>query len=474
MKIRAKQITELPGSTKVDKQKVSGPTSYNYHMTGLTITRTPRTDSDVEVQINGISQRVGDYDITKDCFFQTGIIYTHVNCGGTSGASGPTLTRRNDFTVWAWGQNNVGQLGDDTVADRSSPVSVVGTHSFALIAAGGSNLMALKPDGTAWAWGQNTSGQIGDNTTVNKSSPVSIVGTHSFIQIEAGTSRTGGLKANGSVWMWGGNVAAGNLGDDTNVDKSSPVSVVGTHSFIKLVVNTHSIGLKSDGTAWAWGLGTSGQLGQGTVAVNRSSPVSVIGNHSFVENGVGSFHSVGRKADGTAWCWGLTSSGQLGQDSPNARSSPVSVVGTHSFIKIAVSNDGEHTLGLKADGSCWAWGSDSFGQLGDNNTNNRSSPVSVVGGHSFIDITGGSRYSGGFKADGSVWAWGTNTSGALGDNTVTDRSSPVLTIGQAGSPRSIADITAGDRFIWNGVNGEFNLDANDVVDFRYIDSTDPE
>src|SRR6185295_1957546 len=146
----------------------------------------------------------------------------------------------------------------------------------------------------------------------------------------------GGLLVNGEFWMWGEGVS-GTLAQGSNVvNRSSPVSVIGAHQFVQTTggINLH-IGRKKDGTAWAWGLGTSGELGQGTSAVNRSSPVSVVGAHSFIKIRSGEQHTIGLKADGTVWSWGLGSSGKLGQGSTIVnRSSPVSLVGGHLFIDI--------------------------------------------------------------------------------------------------------------------------------------------
>jgi len=133
--------------------------------------------------------------------------------------------------MWNWGCNSYGQIGNSTVpTSYSSPVAVVGAHSFVMIEAGLTNDIGLKQDGSAWVTGANDFGQIGNNTATSYSSPVAVVGAHSFIQVATGARNCFGLKVNGSVWAWGNNQSAA-LGTGNTTSYSSPVQVVGNHSF---------------------------------------------------------------------------------------------------------------------------------------------------------------------------------------------------------------------------------------------------
>jgi alpha-tubulin suppressor-like RCC1 family protein len=169
-------------------------------------------------------------------------------------------------------------MGDNTTVNKSSPVSVVGGFTdWISVSAKDTHSLGVRANGTAWAWGRG----MGVSVTAlrsTKSSPVSVVGDFTdWIQVSAGDGHSLGLRANGTAWAWG-NGGDGRLGDNTTVDKSSPVSVVGDFTDWTQVSGRErfSIGISANGTAWAWGFNTSGQLGDNT-AVNKSSPVSVVG-----------------------------------------------------------------------------------------------------------------------------------------------------------------------------------------------------
>ena len=199
-------------------------------------------------------------------------------------------------TAWSWGCNTYGRLGDNTVTNRSSPVSVVGGFcDWSQLSAGYRHSLGLRTNGTAWSWGENRYGRLGDNTTVSRSSPVSVVsGFDDWCQISAGACHSLGLRTNGTAWSWGSSFG-GQLGDGTTVNKSSPVSVVGGFTdWCDISAGKYvSLGVRTNGTAWAWGAGFSAQLGTGNTT-NRSSPVSVVGG--FTDwcqiSGGGSRHSI--------------------------------------------------------------------------------------------------------------------------------------------------------------------------------------
>jgi alpha-tubulin suppressor-like RCC1 family protein len=344
----------------------------------------------------------------------------------------PTFPSEN---AYGWGFNGNGELGNNTITSSLSPVSVVGgfTDWISTSVGKGSSghTISLRANGTLWAWGGNATGQLGNDTVTNRSSPVSVIGDFSdWTAVGAGVSHSLAVRANGTLWAWGNNLN-GRLGDNTTVNKSSPVSVVG--GFVDWVQasggTAHSIGVRANGTLWTWGLGSSGQLGNNTV-LERSSPVSVIGAFTdWISASAGTYHNLGVRANGTLWAWGLGSSGQLGSNTAVDRSSPVSVVGAFTdWIQASAGNT--HSLGVRANGSLWAWGSNITGRLGDNTVVNRSSPVSVVGGFTdWVQVSAGFSTTIALRANGTLWGWGYNGTGPIGDGTQLSKSSPVSVVG---------------------------------------------
>ncbi len=347
------------------------------------------------------------------------------------------IIQATENVAYAWGFNSSGQLGDNTVVSRISPVSVIGGFTDWISASAGRyHNVGVRANGTLWAWGVNSYGRLGDNTTASKSSPVSVVGGFTdWISASAGREHSLGVRANGTLWAWGNNGTTlpigGLLGDNTVISRSSPVSVVGgfTDWISASAGRYHSLGVRANGTLWAWGHNGSGRLGDANT-LNRSSPVSVVGGFTdWISAGGGGEFSLGVRANGTLWAWGANSLGRLGDNTTISRSSPVSVVGGFTDW-ISASAGGYHSIGVRANGTLWAWGFNSSGQLGDNTVISRSSPVSVVGGFTdWISASAGRYHSLGVRANGTLWAWGRNSYGRLGDNTTISRSSPVSVVG---------------------------------------------
>jgi alpha-tubulin suppressor-like RCC1 family protein len=378
--------------------------------------------------------------ITSECkyYFSTGSVWTDNVSGITSSA-------------WAWGEGAVGRLGDNTIDDKSSPVSVIGGYTDWLqVSAGGDHSSGLRSNGTARTWGGNSSGELGDGTIISKRSPVSVVGDFTdWCQLSSGSAHMLGVRTNGTAWAWGcGGV--GRLGDNTTVNKSSPVSVVGILNWSQLSAGpTHSVGLRQNGTVWAWGSNNNGELGDNTggVGTSKSSPVSVIGGFTdWCQVSTGFETSLAVRTNGTAWAWGKGCCGSLGNNSTTDRSSPVSVVGGFTdWCQISGGSGGlNHSLAVRTNGTAWAWGLNDNGQLGDNTITKRSSPVSVVGGYTdWCQVSAGTSHSLGLRTNGTAWAWGQGTLGRLGDNTVADKSSPVSVVG---GYTDWWDISAGSDF----------------------------
>jgi alpha-tubulin suppressor-like RCC1 family protein len=349
----------------------------------------------------------------------------------STGSNWEIITRTNTFRAYSWGFNTNGRLGDGTITTRTSPVSIVGGFTdWHQIDAGLGHVAGVRQDGTLWSWGVNTNGRLGDGTTISRSSPISVVGGFTdWCQVSAGGFHSHGLRSNGTLWAWGVN-SAGQLGDGTLIDRSSPVSVVGGFTDwcqISTGIN-HNLAVRSNGTLWAWGFNTSGQLGDGTVTTVES-PVSVVGGFTdWCFAGTGNCHSLAVRTNGTLWAWGLNNCGQLGNNSIINRSSPVSVVGGFTNWCFVNGTGSNTSLGIRSDGCMWTWGESVNNAFGTTSQTTRSSPVSVVGtGWCHASLGLANHFA--LKQDGTLWGWGVNISGTLGDGTSSARTTPVLIVG---------------------------------------------
>ena len=338
-----------------------------------------------------------------------------------------------DADAMSWGFNNNGHLGDGTISDRSSPVTVIGgITNWSQVSAGGSHSLGVTNVGIAYAWGNNGFGRLGDGTIItDRLSPVNVIGDiTNWSQVSAGGFHSLGVTDDGIAYAWGRNLS-GRLGDGTITDRSSPITVVGgITNWSQLSAGAvHSLGVTDDGIAYAWGSNGSGRLGDGT-RIDRSSPVTVIGGiTNWSQVSAGGFHSLGLTDDGIAYAWSSGFSGILGNGSTIARSSPVTVVGGITNWSQLSAGD-LHSLGVTDDGIAYAWGRNINGQLGDGTLLSKNSPITVVGGiTNWSQVSGGVAHSLGLTDDGIAYAWGNNNQGRLGDETTIEKSSPVTVIG---------------------------------------------
>ena len=342
--------------------------------------------------------------------------------------------------LWTWGGNSSGQLGDGTTTSRRSPGTVAGgglnwcqisarTYYSAIPSAA-----AIKSDGTLWTWGINLYGQLGDGTTTNRSSPGTVAGGGTnwcFVEVGADFYvYMVALKTDGTLWTWGCN-GSGQLGDGTTTNRSSPGTVAGggTNWCAVSAGSRFTAAIKTDGTLWTWGYNAMGQLGNETTT-GRSSPGTVAGGGTNWRSiSAGHYHATAIKNDGTLWTWGRGAGGGLGDGTSFGRSSPGTTAGGGSNW-CAVSAGSATSAAIKTDGTLWTWGENARGELGDGTTTCRTSPGTVAGGGTnWCAISAGYRISAGIKTDGTLWTWGGNGYGQLGDGTITSRSSPGTTIG---------------------------------------------
>lgn len=333
-----------------------------------------------------------------------------------SGGGAFSLALLHDGSVWAWGDNTSGQLGDGTGTPRPVATRILGLPPVQAIAAGASHALALANDGTVWAWGTGASGELADGTTTGSSVPRPIAGLANVAAIAAGKGVSAAVESDGTLWLWGEN-EDGQLGVGDGDDRLRPVQVMTGVAAVAAGAG-HTLALKTDGSVWAWGRNGFGQLGDGTTA-GRRTPAVIAGLAPVAAVAAGADHSLARLADGSLSAWGRNDDGQLGDGTTTGRTTPVLVA---ALPDVMATGAGEaHSLAAAADQAVSTWGANASGQLGDGTTLASSVPVSVSGPSGVIGVAGGDRHSLAAAADGSLWAWGDNASGQLGDGTRTRR-----------------------------------------------------
>jgi alpha-tubulin suppressor-like RCC1 family protein len=285
------------------------------------------------------------------------------------------VTLKTDSTMWGWGSNANGELGNSTVVSNNSPIqiAVLSGVVWSSVGLGYRTTFAIDTSGRLWSWGQNSYGKLGLNDLIHRSSPVQVGANTNWSFVAGGMFHTVALKTDGTLWCWGQN-SYGSLGNNTTINRSSSVQVGSATTWSKVCAGqNHSLAIKNDGTLWAWGRNLDGALGDGTTT-NKSSPLQIGGENiwSIIQStGTG---GVAIKANGTLWAWGNNSNGTLGDGTTAHRSSPVQIGSDKTWTDIAV---GQYAVvALKSDGTLWNWGYN--GSMGNGVAANTSSPVQTL------------------------------------------------------------------------------------------------
>jgi len=359
---------------------------------------------------------------------------TATNTAGTSAASASSnaITMPLAGNIWSWGNNTNNWLAVGSGGNKSNPVqNIANASNWTEISSGGRASYGIKTDGTLWSWGGNNYGVLGNNSTFSQTSPVqtSLGGTN-WRTISGGSQNAVAVKTDGTLWVWGRN-NFGTVGDGSTIDRYTPTQTVSGGTDWSSAGSGQWVtgAIKTDGTLWTWGRATAGALGNNDSSNNMSSPVQTVsGGNTWRQISVGNAFMAAIKTDGTLWTWGSGSFGVLGNNSAISRSSPIQTIsaGTN-WSQVAAGYN--HMAAVKTDGTLWLWGRNNYGQLGDSTFNDRSSPIQTVAGDTTWRVVsaGNNGITGSIKTDGTLWTWGRNSYGALGDNTTTTRNSPVQT-----------------------------------------------
>ncbi len=328
--------------------------------------------------------------------------------------------------LYAWGRNGYGAVGDNTTESRSTPrQEFTSSTNWKQVSGGYQHTAAIKTDGTLWAWGKNAFGAVGDNTIADRSTPRQEFTSSTNWKQVAGGYHTAAIKTDGTLWSWGRNLSAA-IGDNTTAPRSTPRQEFTSSTNWKQVACgfRHTSAIKTNGTLWAWGRNNEGQLGDNTTA-DRSTPrQEITSGTNWKQASCGYNHTAAIKTDGTLWLWGRNNEGQLGDNTNANRSTPRQEFTSGTNWK-QVACGAFHTAAIKTDGTLWAWGYNVYGQIGDNTIAFRSTPrQEFTSSTNWKQVAGGYGHTAAIKTDGTLWLWGFNSNGQIGDNTTTNRFTP--------------------------------------------------
>ncbi|HEY2917338.1 MAG TPA: hypothetical protein VGI98_09030 [Candidatus Limnocylindrales bacterium] len=401
------------------------------------------------------------------------------NAESISAGGDHTCALKTDRTVWCWGDNADGAVGNPTYGTIQATPGAVNITSVQSVSAGSGHTCAIA-NTYVWCWGAGANGQLGNLNGTRSATPVRVIYEQSLeplqnvLEVVARYAYSCAIAAGGSVLCWGWN-AYDSVGDGDTTSAYEVGHGLQSQDWVSLGVTgnhgVHTCALKSDGAVMCWGANDRGQLGIGSTTTKEVASSYVSGLSDAVQVSVGFGFSCALRATGTITCWGDNNADQLGStaSSPQATPSPVGsyVVGARA---LAIDAGATHTCALIAGGGARCWGSNGSGRLGDGTTTQRSKPVAVSGLTSATAISAGGAHSCAILVGGTAACWGSNTNGQIGDGSTSTRSVPVAVTGltkaiaiSAGGTHTCALIAGGTVQCW-GLNSSGQLGDGSTTD----------
>lgn len=347
--------------------------------------------------------------------------------------------------VSCWGENfSQGNLGPSVSASGDYPTpQQISPYYFKdvidITALNSYSSCALKKDGTVWCWGENSIGELGNGTNTDNPIPGAVKAPVSFKKIDGGYHHACGIDDNDTVWCWGINGSKGTAGvnDTSTLYFSTPQPVFNMSGIIDVAAgDRNSCALRKDGTVWCWGSNDTGELGDGNAPTDSPVPVEVSGLTNVIKISAGGYVGITAgvcavKDDGTVWCWGGEGGTDIHPSGANT-DTPEQITGISNAIDVM--RGAQHACALINDGTVECWGADWNSQLGNSyGGGSTSSPQTVTGITNAVALSrsAGHAYTTcAILADGNAQCWGQDDTGQTADGTVTagNHGTPVDTI----------------------------------------------
>jgi alpha-tubulin suppressor-like RCC1 family protein len=384
---------------------------------GANHTCATKTDGTISCWGENTGGRTGLGITTGDTLSPTQV-GTDTNWQTVSAGTQHTCARKTTGTLWCWGANGSGELGDGTTTGRTTPTQVGAASDWQSVATGMYSTCATRTSGTLWCWGANGSGQLGDGTQTNRSTPTQVGTDTNWATATTGSQFACATRVTGPIWCWGLNT-----NNQLGAERITPTAA-GTDTNWQTydAGSAHMCATKTTGTLWCWGANTFSQLGDGTVT-SRSAPTQIGSDANWQTISAGNAHSCATKTTGTLWCWGDNWNGQLGTGDFAGRTSPTQVGSASDWQSVTAGS--RHTCARKTSGTLWCWGPNGNGEVGDGTTTTRTTPTQVGTDTNWQTISAGNESTCVTKTTGTLWCWGANASGQLGDGTTTNRLAPL-------------------------------------------------
>lgn len=375
-------------------------------------------------------------------------------------------------TLNVWGWNDWAQLGLGGVGTTTSALRTVtrsGTQTtWKMVKGAFQSTLAVRSDGTLWAWGDNQIGILGQgfaSTTFPSNTPLQVGSSTNWNAVFGGKNsgtHAAAIDLNGKLWMWGQN-SNGQLAQSTTTFPGvipSPIQVGSLTTWKEVGITVQStVGLKTDGTLWAWGTDSSGELAQGVSLGGTTTPLQIGSGTTWTSIDGGNNFFVALKSDGTLWAWGLNTASQIGQGATSTPINTPTQIGS-STDWVEARAGATWALGRKSNGTIWAWGDNQAGQAGNgvaSTTQPTLVPTQIGSGTDWVKIQAGGGAGAAIKSDGTLWMWGVNNQGQQEQNAALNTN--VLVPTQIGSATNWTDISLGFRHILGLQDTISQLDA---------------